>query len=235
MRRHAVLGDRVNATVVVLPEGVLVIDTSVDPQGAREVLAEAAKHGQVLYVINTHEHHDHLAGNSLFTCPVISSAAARKKMEKDDVPALPNLVFSREMELYLSEPVLLKHFGGHSPGSAVIYFPERKLLFTGDLIFAGRMPYMGDAEFRAWLAALTEMQGWAVDSVVPGHGPQGGKELLAQQREWLDRYIQDVLDWTALGLSQEEMLSRVLARYEVVERWYPMITRSIELIQKEYA
>jgi glyoxylase-like metal-dependent hydrolase (beta-lactamase superfamily II) len=156
-------------------------------------------------------------------------------MEKDDVPALPNLVFSREMELYLSEPVLLKHLGGHSPGSAVIYFPERKLLFTGDLIFAGRMPYMGDAEFRAWLAALTEMQGWAVDSVVPGHGPQGGKELLAQQREWLDRYIQDVLDWTALGLSQEEMLSRVLARYEVVERWYPMITRSIELIQKEYA
>lgn len=234
MRRHIVLGDRVNATVVVLPEGALVIDTSVDAQGAREVLAEATKHGPALYVINTHEHHDHLAGNSLFTCPIISSAAARAEMQKNNVSALPTIVFSREMELFLSEPVLLKHFGGHSPGSAVAYFPERKLLFTGDLVFAGRVPYMGEAQFRTWLEALAQLEGWEVDSVVPGHGPQGGKELLTQQRQWLDQYIQNVLDWTGQGLSQEEMLRQVLARYEVVERWYPMITRSIELIQAEY-
>ena len=37
MSKHVVLGDRVNASVVILREGVLVIDTSVDPDGARQV------------------------------------------------------------------------------------------------------------------------------------------------------------------------------------------------------
>lgn len=188
----------------------------------------------MLYVVNTHEHADHLAGNDLFSCPIISSTKAREGMLKSSVPALPTLAFTHELELFLSEPVLFKHFGGHSPGSSVVYFPQRRLLFTGDLVFAGRVPFMGQAEFRCWLAALTELEGWDVDTVVPGHGPQGGKELLVGQRQWLEKYVQDVLSWTSQGLSAQGMLNRVLSQYDVVERWYPMITRSLELIQAEY-
>ncbi len=234
MSKHVVLGDRVNASVVILREGVLVIDTSVDPDGARQVQAEAQKHGEVLYVINTHEHGDHLAGNSLFACPIISSAPARKRMEQAKASALPAITFSQEMELFLSEPIMLKHYGGHSPGSAVIYFPKRKLLFTGDLVFAGRVPYMGEAVYRDWLAALTELEGWKVDTVVPGHGPQGGKEVLTRQRQWLEEYIEAVRTWTAQGLTPQDIFNQVLSRHQVVERWHPMIKKSIELIQHEF-
>lgn len=229
-----VLGETVNSSLVSLKEGVIVIDTSVSEEGAREVFTAAGQLGKVLYVVNTHEHGDHVAGNHLFSCPIISSAIAREGMLKASVSALPTLVFSHELELFGSEPIFFKHFGGHSPGSAVVYFPQRGLLFTGDLVFAGRVPYMGQAEYRRWLAALTELEGWKVDTVVPGHGPQGGKELLVGQRQWLEKYVQDVLSWTAQGLSLQEMLQRVLSQHQVVERWYPMITRSLELIQAEY-
>lgn len=234
-KKHTVLGQMVNASVVQLAGGSLVIDTSVNEDGARQVFAEAEKQGKVRYVINTHEHGDHLAGNHLFKCPIISSTKARAQMLKlSPVPALPALTFSEQMELWLDEPVLLRHFGGHCPGAAVVYFPERKLLFTGDLVFAGRMPYMGQAEFRRWLDALATLESWDVETVVPGHGPQGGKELLTRQREWLEQYVKDVLDWAAKKLPAQEIFQQVLSRYDVVERWHPMITKSIELVLTEY-
>lgn len=232
--KHIVTGDRVNASAVVLPEGVLVIDASVDSQGAQAVYAEAHRQGKVLYLINTHEHHDHLAGNHLFACPIISSLPARESMVRAGARGLPTLAFSREMELHLSEPVRLRHFGGHSPGSATVYFPERKLLFTGDLIFAGRVPYMGEADFPAWLAALKTMEAWEVETVVPGHGPQGGKELLAQQSQWLEDYIRDVREWIGQSLAPQEMLDRVLARFQVVQHWQEMLVKSFQLIQEQF-
>ncbi|HOC06235.1 MAG TPA: MBL fold metallo-hydrolase [Bacillota bacterium] len=234
MKNLLVLGERVNASVVTLEEGTIVIDTSVDEEGADAVHAAAGERGSVLYVVNTHEHDDHLAGNRLFTCPAISSAAARQQMVEASVAALPDLVFSHELELFLSQRVFLKHYGGHSPGSAVVFFPQEGLLFTGDLVFNGRVPYMGEADFHRWLAALTELEGWDASTVVPGHGPKGGKELLTRQRQWLEQYIEDVLNWTAQGLSFQEMLQQVLMRHQVVERWHPMLLRSFELILKEY-
>nr|WP_290653093.1 MBL fold metallo-hydrolase [Aquisalimonas sp.] len=112
-KRHIVIGDRVNSSLVVLREGVIVVDTSVDEETAFKLHAEAIGSGKMLYVINTHEHGDHLAGNGLFECPIISSAVAREQMlAGNKPPALPKLVFSDRMELFLSEQVVLQHFGG---------------------------------------------------------------------------------------------------------------------------
>lgn len=232
--KHIVTGDRVNASVIPLPEGVLVIDTSVDGEGAREVFAAARKLGRVIYVINTHEHGDHLAGNTLFSCPIISSAKAREGMVRAKAAGLPTITFSQEMELYLSEPVFLRHFGGHSPGTAAVYFPGRKLLFTGDLVFAGRAPYMGEAVFLRWLEALGTMETWDVETVVPGHGPQGGKELLAEQRRWLEEYIEKVLNWFDEGLSPQGMQDRAQALFPVPEHWQAMLAKSFQLVRDQY-
>ncbi len=234
-KRHIVIGDRVNSSLVVLREGVIVVDTSVDEETAFKLHAEAIGSGKMLYVINTHEHGDHLAGNGLFECPIISSAVAREQMlAGNKPPALPKLVFSDRMELFLSEQVVLQHFGGHCPGAAVVYFPERRLLFTGDLVFAGRMPYMGQAVFKTWLAALEELERWDVEQVVPGHGDQGGIELLANQRRWLEVFIERILGCSMKGQSRQEMLDQVLSLHEVPERWHSMVEQAIDRIIKEY-
>ena len=160
-RDFVVLGETVNSSIVTFDTGeVIVIDSSVTEEQGRQVKEEAEKRGPIAYLINTHEHGDHLAGNKFFTCPKISSASARDnilRMANLDPATVPTITFSDKMTLHLGEPVELVHMGGHCPGVAVIYLPERKLLFTGDLVFNGRMPYMGVADFPVWIAALKEL------------------------------------------------------------------------------
>jgi len=227
-----VLGQIVNASVVQTAQGAVVIDTSSTPEAAQEVYAEATRQGHVLFVINTHEHGDHLAGNSLFACPVISSRKAREEMLSNTSLAsvsLPTITFDTRMDLFIGEKVELTHFGGHCPGASVVFFPERKLLFVGDLVFNKRIPYMGMAEFTTWIEALSVLETWNAEVVVPGHGPMGGKEVLTEQRRWLETFIEEVRTWSVGGLSQEEIFVRLLGRHTVVERWHPMLRRAVAL------
>ena len=226
-----VLGGGVNSSLVTLKNGeVLVIDTGANAEEGREVYVQAAELGRVVYVINTHEHADHLGGNKYFSCPIISSVPAREliaRFKQEHYP-LPTITFSEQMTLFLGEPVEISLMGGHSPGASVIYFPERKLLFTGDMVFNGRMPYMGVANFPEWLENLRTLESWNPEVVVPGHGPVGGVEVLSKQREWLEGFIGDINEWARQGLGREEMFKHVLTRHSPPERWYSMIRHAIE-------
>ena len=227
-----VLGQIVNASVVRTTQGALVIDTSSTPEGAGDVYAEAMRQAPVLFVINTHEHHDHLAGNEMYGCPVISSHKAREGMRKNTAlscAALPTITFETRMELYVGERVELTHFGGHCPGASVVFFPERRLLFVGDLVFNERVPYMGMADFATWINALEVLETWDALVVVPGHGPVGGKEILEKQRQWLATFVGEVEASSAQGLSEEEIFGELLVRYPVIERWHPMLRSAIGL------
>ena len=55
-----------NTSFVVTEEGVVVIDTPMVPGDARQWIAEAEKHGPIIYVINNEPHPDHIAGDYLF-------------------------------------------------------------------------------------------------------------------------------------------------------------------------
>ena len=232
-RDFVVLGDTVNSSIVSFDTGeVIVIDSSVTEEQGRQLKEEAEKTGPIAYLINTHEHGDHLAGNKFFACPKISSALAREsilRIADVDPATIPTMTFTDRMTLHLGEPVELVCMGGHCPGVAVVYLPERKLLFTGDLVFNGRMPYMGVADFSVWIAALKELESWDVDQVVPGHGPVGGKEVLTQQRLWLESFVTQVKEWKTQGLSAEQTFAEALAKYAPPERWHTMITKAIEL------
>ncbi len=226
----------VNSTIVpLLNEKLLIVDTLASEADAEELRLKAEALGEVTCVINTHEHGDHLAGNKLFACPIISSAPAREamvRMAESGVPVrLPDVDFSDRMSMYLGERIELRLFGGHCPGATVVHFPERKLLFTGDLVFNGRMPYMGQADFDTWIAALKELATWDVVQVVPGHGPVGGKEILDSQRQWLEQFMAEVRALRLIGGSAEEIFERLLPKYEVPDRWHDMLRRAILLVK----
>jgi len=60
--------------------------------------------------------------------------------------------------------------GAHSPEDIMLAVDEDKMLFAGDLFFTGRIPFVGEADSKAWLGALDDMLKIAPEVVVPGHG-----------------------------------------------------------------
>jgi glyoxylase-like metal-dependent hydrolase (beta-lactamase superfamily II) len=61
--------------------------------------------------------------------------------------------------------------GAHSPEDIMLEVVEERVLFAGDLLFAGRIPFVGNADSRGWLKALDKMIARRPAIVVPGHGP----------------------------------------------------------------
>lgn len=59
----------------------------------------------------------------------------------------------------------------HTPEDLMMLVEEEGVLFAGDLIFAGRVPFVGDADPRAWLDALDALATRKPKVVVTGHGP----------------------------------------------------------------
>jgi len=67
---------------------------------------------------------------------------------------------------------LLYSGGAHSPEDMLMYVVDDRVLYAGDLIFAGRLPFVGNADSRGWLTAMGKMLGLSPPPlvVIPGHG-----------------------------------------------------------------
>ncbi|MCW9030271.1 MAG: MBL fold metallo-hydrolase, partial [Gammaproteobacteria bacterium] len=59
----------------------------------------------------------------------------------------------------------------HSDGDLTLYVEPERVLFSGDIIFEGRIPYLGDANTKNWLETLIKMEVSQITALVPGHGP----------------------------------------------------------------
>ena len=90
------------------------------------------------------------------------------------------------------------HFGGHTPGSSVVWFPETRALFAGDLIFEGRYPFIFHADIPVLIKNLKRLPEFGAQTIVPGHGaPCGTAEIDA-----LTGYLEESWVRTAGHLAQ---------------------------------
>jgi glyoxylase-like metal-dependent hydrolase (beta-lactamase superfamily II) len=60
--------------------------------------------------------------------------------------------------------------GAHSPEDIMLFIEDDGVLLAGDLYFSGRLPFVGQANSKAWLAALDRIEPLAPTMVIPGHG-----------------------------------------------------------------
>ena len=90
--------------------------------------------------------------------------------------------------------------GAHSPEDTLMFVVEDRVLFSGDLLFAGRVPFVGNADSRGWLAAMSKMIAVEPLVVIPGHGPPSTdvardlattRDYLAYLREQMGRAVKD--------------------------------------------
>jgi glyoxylase-like metal-dependent hydrolase (beta-lactamase superfamily II) len=203
-----------NAGFVVTPAGVVVIDALGSPQLARELIAEIRRltGKAVTHVVLTHYHADHIYGLQEFQragARIIAHQAAREYMQSDTarsrleasrselapwIDAQTRLVAADEWLAGSRELVvggvrlLLTHVGpAHTPEDLVVLLPAEKVLFAGDIVFRGRIPFVGQANSREWIKALNTLLAYEAAVVVPGHGPlsTSAREDMELTRDYL--------------------------------------------------
>jgi glyoxylase-like metal-dependent hydrolase (beta-lactamase superfamily II) len=93
----------------------------------------------------------------------------------ESVPGLtwPTLVFEKRMTLRLGKlQVEIMQLGrGHTKGDTVVWLPQDKVLFSGDLVEYDATPYTGDAYLTDWPATLDAIAALKPEKLVPGRGP----------------------------------------------------------------
>ena len=101
---------------------------------------------------------------------------------------------------------LVRHAGpSHTPEDLVVFDRHTGVLFTGDVVFRGRIPFVGGADSRSWIHALDTILALKPRIMVPGHGPLSTSpvEDLGQTRDYL-AYLRQAMGQAARNLEPFE-------------------------------
>lgn len=227
----------VNVVAVGGTHGLVVVDTHSSAGSARVVLdhVRGLGAGDVVAVVNTHAHWDHVLGNSTFAeayagTPVVAheeTAATLREHgsamlehigqqvdQTDTRIVVPDRTFSSATVLELGDrQVEVLHPGrGHTGGDAVVWVGDADVLLAGDLVEqnerTGHLPGFGDDCFPLeWPATLDLLVSMLGDAttVVPGHGNPVGKHFVMEQRGAIGVVAETVRGLASQGLRPEEM------------------------------
>jgi glyoxylase-like metal-dependent hydrolase (beta-lactamase superfamily II) len=243
---YMISGEGGNVAVYVTGEGVVLVDDMFDRNHA-DILAQvkSVTDKPLKYVLNTHQHDDH-AGGDLKMLPiaeVIAHKNARanlvhiKQPYYEDTPGtpigLPRVTFSDEASVFLGgKEVRAKYFGrGHTSGDAVVYFPDLKVIHSGDLFLARRpapaappapsrpagvniyVDYAQGGSFFEWTKTLDGALTLDFDTVIPGHGPVSTRQDLAAFRADLETMRSRLAGMVKQGKSKDDIVHTLEADY----------------------
>lgn len=204
-------GSTSNLAMVRTPDGVVLIDTTSNEEEMREVLRAARVYpDDVFLLIITHADGDHIGGASLFDCKVVAhkyTAAKMERMEKIKA-SQPLQTFEDEARIHVGGYRFeLYHYGGHKPDMIVVWLPEQKVLFPGDLVFTGRYPWIQDGDIPAWIEALKKLPGYGAEVILPGHGKLCGDAEIHLLREYIENTWKRTREHVIQGHSLEDTLA----------------------------
>ncbi|MFF1783316.1 MBL fold metallo-hydrolase [Streptomyces virginiae] len=204
----------------------LLVDTAATERRALALRAAIVAAGVPLprTVVNTHHHGDHTYGNGVFTPEALilghdharsEQLAAGHQLELiwpatdfgaiDIVP--PDLTYSDRATVHVGDTqVRVIHPGvAHTTGDSVVWLPEQRVAFTGDLIFAGGTPFLAMGSLAGSLRALELLRSLDAETVVPGHGPLTDPSAYDATERYL-RYVDELArEGRAKGLSPLEV------------------------------
>jgi glyoxylase-like metal-dependent hydrolase (beta-lactamase superfamily II) len=210
-----------NAGFVVTQAGVVVIDALGSPTLARELLDAIARitPQPVTHVVITHYHADHIYGLQEFAkrgARIVAQRAALEYIHSDTAAqrlrvsrqelapwidaqtelVVPDRWIDGATELVVGgQRLLLQPVGpAHTPEDLVVSLPAEGVLFAGDLVFRGRVPFVGLADSRRWIAALEDLLKLQPKVLVPGHGALStvAQEDLLLTRDYL-AYLRETM------------------------------------------
>lgn len=207
-----------NTGFVVGAESVLVVDTCFTERRSRwfrEAVERTAPGKALRTLVNTHHHGDHTHGNWVFLPEAtivghercreeviaagIGTTALFPDVEWGEIRiAPPEVTFEERLTLWVDDAdgeglrIELIYMGpAHTTNDIVVWIPERRVLFSGDLVFNGGTPFAMMGSVAGWLEALARMRALGAETIVPGHGAVCGREAFADQIDYL-QWLQEV-------------------------------------------
>ena len=203
-----------NAGFVITDEGIVVVDAlGTAPLGEALVKAiRSVSRKPIKRVIVTHYHADHFYG-----LPALKGAGADVWAHRAALDYLEGGEAQRRLEQrsrdlfpWVDEKAPLVradrwlegdasftlgglrfdvlHMGpAHSPEDVVVAVPQEGVIFSGDILFAGRIPFVGEADSRRWLERIEQLLAFKPRVMVTGHGAVSSDPArdLALTREYL--------------------------------------------------
>jgi cyclase len=201
-----------NAGIIIGKDGIVVVDTMISAKEAKRFIRDirTISRKPIRYVVNTHYHLDHVFGNSEFVklgAVIIAQENDKKAMEnsaketlknigqygltpkdmKGTTPAYPVLTYGDRMTIDIGdrriELIHARH--SHTDGDTLVYLPDGKVLFTGDILFTDYHPFLAEGNIEEWTKELDDIKSMDVEKIIPGHGPLSGKKDLEDMKEYI--------------------------------------------------
>ena len=186
-----------NAGVIVTGAGVVIFDALGTPALGQLLLEKirAITREPIVRVIVSHYHADHIYGLQVFEdldAEILAPSGAEKYLASDNARerleerrftldpwvngdtrlVYPNRYLGEGMQFRLGDVEFIISVVGnaHSDGDLTLYVMPDRVLLSGDIIFEGRIPFVGDANTRHWAQVLERMETEQLVALIPGHG-----------------------------------------------------------------
>lgn len=237
-----------NTGIVIGDDAVMVIDTQATPVMAQDVIRRIREvtDKPIRYVVLSHYHAVRVLGASAYQPQhviasqdtydlIVERGEADKASEIGRFPRLfrnvesvpagltwPTLTFVGRMTLWLGElEVQLLQMGrGHTKGDTVVWLPQERVLFSGDLVEFDATPYAGDAYFQQWPQTLDNLAALGPLALVPGRGAAlQGEEQVARGLAGTRAFVSELFAAVKVGAQAGRDLKTVYR--ETYERLAP--------------
>ena len=244
-----------NNSWIVLDAYVVVVDANY-PEGAAEVIeaVRATTDKPVRFVVDTHFHPDHAFGNRLWAdqgATIVAQQGAYDELKatgaarwaaeaagRPDVAAttlkLPDLTYGDRLTFAGKDrDVELLYLGpAHTHGDTLVWLPKDRVLMTGDVCVNGSFNYVADSDIDAWIGVLEKAKALGALTVIPGHGPVGGPEIIADQEAYFVELRRRVQAFIARKMTAAEVKAEVpalaaslkdnprIARFVPEDKWF---------------
>jgi cyclase len=221
-----------NNIVIEMKDYLIVVDANY-PGRAKELVTQIKELSPkpVRYVFDTHAHRDHSYGNIIWTNAGATTLAYKGVLdemnryepkrwvttasEREDVRDLHLTDAPRPQKTFGKSPFILKdgtrevrfYFFGwaHTRGDGFVWLPKERILCTGDAAVNGPRNKLLDGNIANWPRVIARTEALHPVSVLPGHGPAGGPEILTGQRQFLLDLYAEVKEQASAGKTPSTM------------------------------
>jgi cyclase len=216
-----------NTGFLVSGTGVISIDAASTERRTRAYLdaIETVSSLPVRTLVNTHHHGDHTHGNYLMSgATIVGHERCREAILSTPMPPPPGIWSDVDWGNLEPAPPFLTYTDGvtlwsddlrcevryvgtpaHTTNDSIVVIGERSVVFTGDLLFNGGTPFALQGSISGWIEVLeTVLRPLGAQTLVPGHGPVCGPEVIDDTLAYL-RFVQQAARRAkAAGLSPLE-------------------------------